>query len=111
MLANSILPMKKGQDLTWKTGEGNKQTLCFQWKWWNWYKKIYNETKPKTAVKIEKQAINIQGNEKKLLKKKIAKKNSKSILSGAFDFDPEEYLHKLLQFDLKRLAKKNFLTW
>ena len=38
---------------------------------------------------------------KKLIEKKMAKKNSKSILSGTFDFDPEEYLDKSLLFDLK----------
>ena len=32
--------------------------------------------------------------QKNLLEKKIAMKNSKFILSGTFDFDPEEYLDK-----------------
>ena len=32
----------------------------------------------------------------------MAKNNSKPILSGTFDFDPEEYLNKLLVIDLKK---------
>ena len=43
---------------------------------------------------------------KKLIKKKMAKKNSKSILSGTFDFDPEDYLKKLLLFDLKSTSQE-----
>ena len=42
--------------------------------------------------------------QKKLLEKKIAEKNSKSILSGTFDFDPEYYLDKSLLFDLKKTS-------
>ena len=38
------------------------------------------------------------------MKKKIAEKNSKSILSGTFDFDPEEFLDKSLLFDLKKTS-------
>ena len=45
---------------------------------------------------------------KKLIEKKMAKKNSKSILSGTFDFDPEEYLDKSLLFDLKDKWRKTF---
>ena len=43
---------------------------------------------------------------KKTARKKIAKKNSKSVLSGTFDFDPEEYLHKSLLFDLKKASEE-----
>ena len=43
---------------------------------------------------------------RKLIEKKMAKKNSKSILSGTFDFDPEEYLKKLLLFDLKNTSQE-----
>ena len=38
----------------------------------------------------------------------MTKKNSKSILSGTFDFDPEQYLHKLLLFNLKNPSEENF---
>ena len=46
---------------------------------------------------------------KKLLekkKKKIAKKNSKSILLDTLDFDPEEYLDKSLLFNLRKTSKE-----
>ena len=36
----------------------------------------------------------------------MAKRKSKSILSGTFDFDPEEYLNKLLEFDLKKNQRR-----
>ena len=32
----------------------------------------------------------------------MAKKNFKSILSGTFNFNPEEYLNKSLLFNLKK---------
>ena len=38
----------------------------------------------------------------------MAKRNSKSILSGTFDFIPEEYLNKSLLFDLKKSEEKIF---
>ena len=37
----------------------------------------------------------------------MAKKNSQSILSRTFDFDPEEYLDKSLLFGLK-ISSENF---
>ena len=52
---------------------------------------------------------NIQENKKKLIEKKMAKQNSKSVLSVTFNFDPEEYLNKSLLFDLKKQVKENFL--
>ena len=45
--------------------------------------------------------------QKKLIGKKMAKKNSQSILSRTFDFDPEEYLDKSLLFGLK-ISSENF---
>ena len=45
--------------------------------------------------------------QKKLIGKKMAKKNSQSILSCTFDFDPEEYLDKSLLFGLK-ISSENF---
>ena len=38
--------------------------------------------------------------------KKFAKNNSKSILLGKFDFDPEEFLHKSLLFNLKQMSEE-----
>ena len=51
--------------------------------------------------------------QKKLIGKKMAKKNSQSVLSLTFDFDPEEYLDKSLLFGLKISSEKNFffLMW
>ena len=43
---------------------------------------------------------------KKQLEKKLAKNNSKSIRSGNFDFDPEEFLDKSLLFDLKQTREE-----
>ena len=48
--------------------------------------------------------------QKNFLKKKIAKKNSKSILLGTFDFDPEEYLDKSLLFDLKKTREEKIFN-
>ena len=39
----------------------------------------------------------------------MAKRKSKSILSGTFDFDPEEYLNKLLEFDLKKTSEEKII--
>ena len=36
----------------------------------------------------------------------MAKNNSKAIISGTFDFDPEDYLIKSLLFDLKKTRKE-----
>ena len=36
----------------------------------------------------------------------MTKKNSKSILSGTFDFDPEQYLDELLLFNLKNPSEE-----
>ena len=37
----------------------------------------------------------------------MAKKNFKSILSGTFNFNPEEYLNKSLLFDLRKTSEEN----
>ena len=42
---------------------------------------------------------------KTLHKQKMAENNSKLLLSGKFDFDPEEILDKLLLFSLKKISK------
>ena len=42
---------------------------------------------------------------KTLHKQKMAENNSKLLLSGTFDFDPEEILDKLLLFSLKKISK------
>ena len=42
---------------------------------------------------------------KKLCKQKIAENDSKLLLQGKFDFDPEEMLDKLLLFDLKKTSE------
>ena len=43
---------------------------------------------------------------KKLRQQKMAENNSKLILSGKFDFDPEEILDELLLFDLKKTSEE-----
>ena len=49
--------------------------------------------------------------QKKLIKKKMTKKNFKPIFAGTFDFDSEEYLDKSLIFDLKIIKRiKKCLT-
>ena len=42
---------------------------------------------------------------KKLREQKMVENNSKLLLSGKFDFDPEEILDKLLLFDLKKTSE------
>ena len=42
---------------------------------------------------------------KKLCEQKMAENNSKLLLLGKFDLDPEEILDKSLLFDLKRTSK------
>ena len=39
----------------------------------------------------------------------MAKNNSKAIISGTFDFDPEDYLIKSLLFDLKKTREEKIL--
>ena len=43
---------------------------------------------------------------KKIREQKMAKNNSKSLLSGKCDFDSEEILDKLLLFDLKKTSEE-----
>ena len=46
---------------------------------------------------------------KKAIGRKMAKNNSKAIISGTFDFAPEDYLDKSLLFDLKKTSEeKNY---
>ena len=49
--------------------------------------------------------INHLRQRRKLHEQKMLEKNSKLLLSGKFDFDPEEILDKLLLFDLKKTRK------
>ena len=43
---------------------------------------------------------------KKAIEIKLAKNNSKAIISGTFGFDPEDYLDKSLLFDLKKASEE-----
>ena len=60
-------------------------------------------TKAKTTIIHLKQR-------KKIREQKMLENNSKLLLSGKFDFDPEEILNKLLLFNLKKQAKIKYLT-
>ena len=51
-----------------------------------------------------KQQLNIQGKEKKLQEQRMVENNSKLLLSGKTDFDPNEVLDKSLLFDLKKTS-------
>ena len=55
---------------------------------------IVESKKAKTAIKHPSKR-------KKICKQKMVENNSKFLLSGKFDFDPEEILDKLLLFNLK----------
>ena len=57
--------------------------------------------------KADKSEVTIKHlQELKKLLKNIAKKNSKSILSSIFHFDPEEYLGRRLLFNLKKTSEE-----
>ena len=43
---------------------------------------------------------------KKAIGRKMAKNNSKAIISGTFDFDPKDYLDKSLLFDLMKTSEE-----
>ena len=47
---------------------------------------------------------------KKVIERKMEKNNSKSIVSGTFDFDPEDYLDKSLLFDLKKTSEEKIFN-
>ena len=47
---------------------------------------------------------------KKVIERKMEKSNSKPIVSGTFDFDPEDYLEKSLLFDLKKTSEEKFVN-
>ena len=47
---------------------------------------------------------------KKVIERKMEKSNSKPIVSGTFDFDPEDYLEKSLLFDLKKISEEKFVN-
>ena len=53
-----------------------------------------------------KTTINHPKQRKKLRKHKMGENNSKLLLSGNFNFDPEEILDKLLLFDLKQNKRR-----
>ena len=67
---------------------------------------LCSEKKPDKAEVTIKQLREQKKLLEKKKKKKIAEKNSKSVLSGTFDFDPEEYLDKSLLFDLKKTSEE-----
>ena len=52
-----------------------------------------------------KPIINHLRQRRKLHEQKMLEKNSKLLLSGKFDFDPEEILDKSLLFNLKKTRK------
>ena len=68
-----------------------------------------NPTKVQT-VTVEsskaKTTINHPRQRKKLREQKMAENNSKLLLSGKFDFDPEEILDWSLLFDLKENKRR-----
>ena len=53
-----------------------------------------------------KTTINHLKQRKKLRKQKMGENNSKLLLSGKFNFDPEEILDKSLLFDLKQNKRR-----
>ena len=53
-----------------------------------------------------KTTINHPKQRKKLRKQKMGENNSKLLLSGNFNFDPEDILDKSLLFDLKQNKRR-----
>ena len=69
-----------------------------------WKKSAKTQTMAVESSKAETTVIH-QRLRKKLREQKMAEKNSKLLLWGKFDFDPEEILDKLLLFDVKKTSE------